>query len=93
MKTPIAAMRLMLQEQDTGRSQKLQAELFKTEQYVEMALTYLKLGDSGTDYVFQKLSVEDVVRQAVRNYASLFVLNWGSWTVKWFLMKNGWCLS
>ena len=74
VKTPIAAMRLMLQEQDTGRSQKLQAELFKTEQYVDMALTYLKLGDSGTDYVFQKLSVEDVVRQAVRNYASLFVL-------------------
>ena len=74
VKTPIAAMRLMLQEQDTGRSQKLQAELFKTEQYVEMALTYLKLGDSGTDYVFQKLSVEDVVRQAVRNYASLFIL-------------------
>lgn len=74
VKTPIAAMRLILQEQDTARSRELQAELFKTEQYVEMALTYLKLGDSGTDYVFQKLSLEDVVRQAVRNYASLFIL-------------------
>lgn len=74
VKTPIAAMGLILQEQDTTQSRELQAELFKTEQYVEMALTYLKLGDGAADYVFQKLSLEDVVRQAVRNYSSLFIL-------------------
>lgn len=72
-KTPIAAMGLMLQGQDTPMSQSLRAELFKTEQYVEMALSYVRLGSGATDYVFRKYSLDDLVRQAVRKYASLFI--------------------
>lgn len=73
VKTPIAAMRLLLQGQDTQMSRDLQAELFKTEQYVEMALSYVRLGSSSTDYVFRKYPLDDLVRQAVRKYASLFI--------------------
>lgn len=73
IKTPIAAMRLILQEQDTQTSRDLQAELFKTEQYVEMALSYVRLGSDSTDYVFRKYSLDSLVRQAVRKYASLFI--------------------
>lgn len=73
IKTPIAAMRLILQGQDTQTSQDLQAELFKTEQYVEMALSYVRLGSASTDYIFRKYSLDFLVRQAVRKYASLFI--------------------
>lgn len=73
VKTPIAAMGLILQGQDTEMGRALQAELFKTEQYVEMALSYVRLGSSTTDYIFRRYSLDDLVRQAVRKYASLFI--------------------
>lgn len=43
IKTPIAAMRLLLQEEDTPLSREMQSELFQTEQYVQMALQYLRM--------------------------------------------------
>ena len=38
IKTPISAMGLILQNSDTKESRALAAELFRIEQYVEMAL-------------------------------------------------------
>lgn len=73
VKTPIAAMRLICQGEDTQVGRDLQAELFKIEQYVEMALSYVRLGSSPTDYVFRRYPLEDLARQAVRKYASLFI--------------------
>ena len=73
VKTPIAAMRLICQGEDTQMGRDLQAELFKIEQYVEMALSYIRLGSSSTDYVFRRYPLEDLVRQAVRKYASIFI--------------------
>lgn len=73
IKTPLAAMRLICQEEDTPVGRDLLAELFKTEQYVEMALSYVRLGSSSTDYVFRRYHLDDLVRQAVRRYASLFI--------------------
>lgn len=73
VKTPIAAMRLICQGEDTQMGRDLQAELFKIEQYVEMALSYVRLGSSSTDYVFRRYPLDDLVRQAVRKYASLFI--------------------
>lgn len=73
VKTPIAAMRLICQGEDTQMGRDLQAELFKIEQYVEMALSYVRLGSGPTDYVFRRYPLEDLVRQAVRRYASLFI--------------------
>ena len=40
IKTPIAAMRLLLQSEDTPKSRECAEELFHIEQYVEMALHY-----------------------------------------------------
>ncbi len=74
IKTPIAAMRLMLQSSDNSESAALLAELFKIEQYVEMVLQYLRLGSSATDFVIRTAALDDIVRQAVRKYARLFIL-------------------
>lgn len=43
IKTPIAAMRLTLQNEDSDLSRMLLEELFRIEQYVEMVLCYLRL--------------------------------------------------
>ena len=73
IKTPIAAMRLLLQDDDTDRGRELLAELFKVEQYAEMVLQYLRLGSDSTDYLVRELPLEPIVRQAVRKYAQLFI--------------------
>lgn len=71
IKTPIAAMRLLLQEEPRPE---LEGELLKIEQYVEMVLGYLRLGSDSTDYVFRSCELDALVRQSVRKYARLFIL-------------------
>ena len=73
IKTPIAAMRLLLQSEDTEQNRELLAELFRVEQYVEMVLSYLRLGSTSNDFVIRKYPLESIVRQAVRKYAPLFI--------------------
>ena len=72
-KTPIAAARLLLQE-EKPRPQEIQNELFKVEQYVEMVLSYLKIGDIAKDMVLERCDLGKVVRQAVKKYSRLFIL-------------------
>ena len=72
IKTPIAAGQLLLQEENPD-PRELADELFKIEQYVEMALCYLKLGGAPTDYVFREVDLDDVIRQALRKYAPQFI--------------------
>lgn len=50
IKTPIAAMHLTLQNEDTPSARRLSAELFRVEQYVEMVMTYLRLEPGSSDY-------------------------------------------
>lgn len=71
IKTPIAAMRLLLQEEPRPE---LDGELLKIEQYVEMVLGYLRLGSGSTDYVFRTCGLDALLRQSVRKYARLFIL-------------------
>lgn len=71
IKTPLAAMRLMLQEPEPDM-QALQQELWKTEQYVDMALQYQRL-EGGKDLVLRTLPLESVVKQAVKRVAPIFI--------------------
>ena len=73
IKTPIAAMRLLLQQRADPADQPLSQELFSIEQYVEMALQYQRLGSDATDYVIRRCGLDDIVRQAVHKYAPLFI--------------------
>ena len=67
IKTPIAAMRLLLQDADTDE------QLQSVEQYVEMVLGYLRLESPSSDYVIRNYALDDIVRQAVRKFASQFI--------------------
>ena len=73
IKTPIAAMRLILQSGNGAEDTELTQELFNIEQYVEMVLGYLRLDSEFSDYVLKSLDTDAVVRQTVRKYASFFI--------------------
>ena len=73
IKTPIAAMRLQLQNEDSPLSRALSSELLRIEQYVEMVMAYLRLDSDSTDYVFRECALDDVVRPAVRRFAGEFI--------------------
>lgn len=73
IKTPIAAMRLLLQSEEKDTCA-LRLELFKIEQYAQMALQYLRIGEMSNDLVLKWYPLENIVKQAVRNYSTMFIL-------------------
>ncbi len=72
IKTPIAVMQLRLQNEDTDDSRTLLLELFKTEQYVEMALCYFRL-DGIDDFIFKEYDLDSIIKEAIRKYAPLII--------------------
>lgn len=73
IKTPISAMKMLLDERDTAENRLLSSELFRVEQYVEMALTYVRLDSETSDFVFREYQLDDIIRQAIRKFAPQFV--------------------
>lgn len=73
IKTPIAAMRLTLQGEDSPLSLRLGTELSGIERYVEMVLAYLRLGSVSTDYMFKEYDLDEIIRQALRKFAPEFI--------------------
>lgn len=73
IKTPIASMRLRLQAEDSRTARALTEDLFRIEQYVEMVLTYLRLGSESTDYVFREIELDGVIKGCLRKFASQFI--------------------
>lgn len=101
IKTPIAAMRLLLQSLENKQNElnemeedqitlrrdrleemqqiyledkrELEDELFRIEQYVGMALQYLRLDSETNDFVFQEQPIDKIVKEAVHKYAKLFI--------------------
>ena len=73
IKTPISAMKLLIQTSESEISSDLSSELFKIEQYVEMVLSYIRLGSNENDFVLKEYDLDNMIRQAVRKYAPLFI--------------------
>ena len=73
IKTPIAAMKLTLREEDSPLGRKLRSDLFRIEQYVEMVLAFLRLEPGSNDYVFREYRLDDILRPAIRKFAPEFI--------------------
>lgn len=73
IKTPISAMKLMLQNEDTREARRLSSELLRIEQYVEMVLAYLRLDSGSGDYVFKEYDLDEIIRKEIRRFASEFI--------------------
>lgn len=80
IKIPLAAMDLLLQnedqwaEKDSGQRtlRQLREEAFKTGQYVDMALHYARMESISADLSFARLDVGEVVKGALKKYWILF---------------------
>ena len=73
IKTPISAMRLRLEAEDSARARQLKSELARIEQYVEMAMAFLRLESDSSDYVFREVELDALIKSAVRRFSSEFV--------------------
>lgn len=73
IKTPIAALGLVLSQMDDANAGVIRQELFKIEQYADLALRYAKLSDISSDLVIERCALSDVVRESVRKFGVLFV--------------------
>ncbi|HBL40834.1 MAG TPA: hypothetical protein DDY98_04395 [Ruminococcaceae bacterium] len=73
IKTPIAAMRLKLQNEDSPLSRQLRNDLNRIELYVEMVLTFLRLESDSTDYVFRECDLDELIRSCAKKFAGEFI--------------------
>ena len=73
IKTPISAMRLLLQSNETHENEEIKEELFEIENYVEMLLGYYRLNSEINDFVIKEINCEPMIRAVIRKYAKFFI--------------------
>lgn len=73
IKIPISALHLIFQDEESESVEEMKAQLFKIEQYVESVLQYLRLESTSTDYSFQKIDLDDIIKESVKKYAPFFI--------------------
>ena len=70
IKTPIAGLKLIIQNDYPDK--KMLVELLKIEQYVNMALQYIRLDHIHHDLSFQKISLDYLVSQEIKKQSLFF---------------------
>ena len=73
IKTPIAAMRLILQSQPSPGGEALGQELFKIERYVEMVLGYQRLETISQDLCLEPCALRPIAARAAKKFAPQFI--------------------
>lgn len=73
VKTPIAAMGLRLEREDSPLGRQLSADLRRIGQYVEMALMFPRLDGGGSDYVIRACDLDGLICACVRKFAGEFI--------------------
>ena len=63
----------MAEVSDREVKQQLEQEIFKIDSYTNLVLQYLRLESFHDDLVFEKVQVEDPVKEVVRKYALFFI--------------------
>lgn len=71
IKTPIAALHMLLQS--GSAPDEMEAELFRIEQYAEMALQYIRLESTSGDLHFRYQPLDPLIRACVRKFAPVFI--------------------
>lgn len=72
IKTPLAVLNLKMQENQLDHTV-LKQELFKIDQYLDMMLQYLRLNHTETDFVFEEVEIDRLIKETVKKYATFFI--------------------
>lgn len=77
IKTPLSAISLILQQQkdQTPQQRKLEQELIHVNDYIHLALNYLKLEETGKELEIEQVDIDLVIRSVLKKYAILFIYN------------------
>ncbi|MCQ2450528.1 MAG: sensor histidine kinase [Clostridia bacterium] len=73
IKSPIASMRLNIQNEDNENSKRLSYDLLRIENYVNMVLTFLRLDSKTTDFVFKNCDIDSLVKSSVKKFSAQFI--------------------
>ena len=74
IKTPIAALHMILQSMEVGKEKgDISQELFKIEQYVEMALHFVRMGTMSSDLRLDSYSIKSIVNDVIKKYSTIFI--------------------
>ena len=73
IKTPIASMRLNLQNEDSEFARNVADDLQRIEQYVEMVMIFLRLDNGSTDYVIKEQDLDKIIKSAIKKFSTQFI--------------------
>lgn len=72
IKTPISALRLLIQSQDNAQNE-LFIQVLKTEQYVDMVLNYIKISHMSSDLSIKEYDLDVIVNEVIKKQATFFI--------------------
>lgn len=73
IKTPIASMRLTLENEDSEVSRKIKNNLTSIENYVDMVLAYLRLDSPSNDLVIKEVNLGKIIKECIKHYSIDFI--------------------
>src|SRR5699024_4429338 len=73
IKTPITASYLLLEDDDFKNKPFLQQEILKIENYVSLALNYLKVQNPANDMDFRYVTVDEIISPLLKKYRVKFI--------------------
>lgn len=72
IKTPISALRLLIQS-DSNSSNELLMQILRIEQYVDMVLHYIKVSHMSSDLKIANYNLLDIVNDVIKKQATFFI--------------------
>lgn len=73
IKTPLAALDLLIQVTSQPEKAEMKEEVFKIQQYLDMMLQYLRMQSIQNDFRFEEVSFSELVKPVIKKYASFFI--------------------
>lgn len=73
IKTPIASTKLILENDDSNLSSRINYEMKRVEGFIEQVLYYARSSDISKDYIIKEFSLRDVVMKAVKSNSRDFI--------------------
>ena len=75
IKTPMTVSKLLLEKPNDTTNTKLKMQLMYIEQYINMAMNYLKMIDHSTDMDITQVNLDDIIKDLLKKYSLLFIHN------------------
>lgn len=73
IKTPIASTKLILENDDSNLSSRINYEMKRVEGFIEQVLYYARSSDVSKDYIIKEFSLRDVVMKVVKSNSRDFI--------------------